>query len=124
PARVAATPPARMAARGGAVAARKPGKAARAGRSRVAEAPRKGRRAAAAPAPMPAADDLKRINGIGPKLEQALHGMGVTSFRQIADWTEADVARIDAALKFSGRIRREGWVEQARILAESATAGL
>lgn len=63
-------------------------------------------------------DDLKRIKGLGPKLVTILAEQGVTSFAQIAAWSDADVERIDANLgKFSGRIIRDKWVEQAKLLA-------
>jgi large subunit ribosomal protein L21 len=75
-------------------------------------------KAEAAPAAAPAgADDLKRLSGVGPKLEEKLHAAGVTSFAQIAAWTEADVAAMDEKLSFKGRIEREGWIEQAKTLA-------
>ena len=64
------------------------------------------------------ADDLKVISGVGPKLEQVLNGMGVTRYADIAAWTAADVARIEAELGLDGRIARDGWVEQAKGLAE------
>ena len=41
----------------------------------------------------------------------------MTSFAQIAAWTEADVAEMDEKLSFKGRIEREGWIEQAKNLA-------
>lgn len=78
---------------------------------------------AAAPAPTvsPAAtggDDLSRIKGVGPKLVALLHEQGVTSFAQIAAWDDAEIDRIDAQLgRFQGRIRRDSWVEQAKLLA-------
>ena len=63
------------------------------------------------------ADDLKQIEGIGPVIEGMLHSFGVTSFAQIAAWTEADVAAIDARMdRFRGRIARDRWVAQARII--------
>jgi NADH-quinone oxidoreductase subunit E len=62
------------------------------------------------------ADDLKRISGIGPKLEQVLNGMGIRQFAEIARWTEKDVKRVDDQLGFAGRIARDGWVEQAKAL--------
>jgi len=65
-----------------------------------------------------AADDLKRLSGVGPALEKKLLAAGVTSFAQIAAWTEADIAEFDEKLSFKGRIEREGWVEQAKTLAE------
>jgi predicted flap endonuclease-1-like 5' DNA nuclease len=80
---------------------------------------------AAAPVPPAAAagDDLTRIKGVGPKLVALLDSIGVTSFAQIAAWDEAEIDRIDAQLgAFAGRIRRDNWVEQARLLAEGDTA--
>jgi NADH-quinone oxidoreductase subunit E len=65
------------------------------------------------------ADDLKLIKGIGPELEQTLNSLGVYHFTQIADWAPEEVAWIDARLDGSeDRIEREGWVEQARQLAD------
>lgn len=64
-------------------------------------------------------DDLKQISGIGPKLERLCHDLGVYHFDQIALWSDAEVAWMDANLKgFKGRVSRDNWVEQARILAE------
>jgi predicted flap endonuclease-1-like 5' DNA nuclease len=64
------------------------------------------------------ADDLKRIRGVGPKLESLLHGLGIFHFHQIAAWTEREVAWVDSNLAgFHGRATRDGWVEQARVLA-------
>ena len=79
-----------------------------------------------APAPETAteADDLRRIKGVGPKLVAMLHGLGITRFSQIAAWTDEDIARIDASLgTFAGRIVRDNWVEQAKLLAAGDTAG-
>ncbi len=63
------------------------------------------------------ADDLKLLKGVGPKLEQTLNELGFFHFDQIAEWTGAEVAWVDARLKFKGRIERDGWIEQARQLA-------
>lgn len=65
-----------------------------------------------------AADDLKLLSGVGPVLEKKLHEAGVTTFAQIAAWTEKDIADFDEKLSFHGRIEREGWVEQAKELAK------
>lgn len=74
--------------------------------------------------PSPAGDDLTRIKGVGGKLNELLASLGVTSFAQIAAWNDADIDRIDTQLgRFQGRIRRDSWVEQARLLAEGNTAG-
>ena len=72
----------------------------------------------AAPAAAAGADDLKKLSGVGPALEKKLLEAGVTSFAQIAAWTEADIAEFDEKLSFKGRIEREGWVEQAKELAQ------
>jgi len=63
------------------------------------------------------ADDLKKISGIGPKIEGILHGLGVYHFDQIAAWTPENIAWVDGHLKFKGRIGRENWLEQAKTLA-------
>ncbi len=105
-----------------AVAAAAPKKAAKKADTKAkaetkAEAPKK----AAAPkaaAKSAAADDLKQLSGVGPALEKKLHSAGVTTFAQVAAWTEADVAAMDEQLSFKGRIEREGWIEQAKELAK------
>jgi len=62
-------------------------------------------------------DDLKLIVGIGPVIERMLHQAGIGTYRQIARLTEREIDAIDARLaEFPGRIRRDGWVVQARSL--------
>lgn len=64
------------------------------------------------------ADDLKQIKGVGPKLEALLHAMGFFHFDQIAKWTGAEVAWVDENLEgFKGRVSRDNWVDQAKVLA-------
>ncbi len=67
--------------------------------------------------PTGAADDLKRIRGVGVLIEKKLNSLGITTYEQVANWTGADIDRISQILDFKGRIERENWVEQARILA-------
>lgn len=62
-------------------------------------------------------DDLKRIRGVGVLIEKKLNSLGVTNYEQVANWTGADIDRISQILDFKGRIERENWIEQARILA-------
>lgn len=62
-------------------------------------------------------DDLKRIRGVGLLIEKKLNSLGVATYEQIANWTAADIDRVSQVLDFKGRIERENWVEQARILA-------
>ena len=88
-------------------AAEKPAKKAEKKAEKKADAPKKAKAAAGG-------DDLKQLSGVGPALEKKLHEAGVTTFAQIAAWTEADVADMDEKLSFKGRIEREGWIEQAK----------
>jgi predicted flap endonuclease-1-like 5' DNA nuclease len=63
-------------------------------------------------------DDLKRIKGIGPKLEQLCHSLGFFHFDQVAAWTADEIAWVDDNLEgFKGRVTRDNWVQQARALA-------
>lgn len=64
-----------------------------------------------------APDDLTRIKGIGPQLNDLCHSLGVHRFDQIAKWTRGDVAEVDQHLKMKGRIDRDDWIGQAKILA-------
>lgn len=73
-------------------------------------------------APDGAPDDLKKITGVGPVLEKRLNAIGITRYEQIAALSPEDAARADEALGFKGRIERDGWIEQARALAEGGGA--
>ncbi len=64
------------------------------------------------------ADNLTRIKGIGSKINGILNDLGIYHFKQIATWTEKEIAWVDERLKFKGRIEREDWVAQAKLLAE------
>ncbi len=66
------------------------------------------------------ADDLKRIRGIGPQNEGRLHGLGIWHFDQIAAWTTDNALWVGSYLAFPGRIEREDWVGQAKLLAAGA----
>jgi large subunit ribosomal protein L21 len=105
-----------------AVAAAAPKKAAKKAEPKAAnkaEPKAEPKKAAVKPAAKAAgADDLKQLSGVGPALEKKLHAAGVTTFAQVAAWTEADVAAMDEQLSFKGRIEREGWIEQAKELAK------
>jgi small subunit ribosomal protein S2 len=61
-------------------------------------------------------DDLKKITGVGPTVEEKLHDLGVTKLSQIAGLTDEDIEKIDEALNFKGRITRDDWVGQAKSL--------
>jgi predicted flap endonuclease-1-like 5' DNA nuclease len=63
-----------------------------------------------------APDDLTLIGGIGPRIQEVLNSLGIFHFDQIADWSPENIAWVDEYLHFNGRVKREGWVEQAAIL--------
>ncbi len=67
-------------------------------------------------------DDLKKIKGVGPKLEQLLNSMGFYHYDQIAAWSASEIAWVDENLQgFKGRVTRDEWVSQARTLAEGGS---
>lgn len=69
------------------------------------------------------ADDLKKIIGIGPKIELQLNLMGIFHFDQVAALSDANLDWVDANLNgFDGRARRDNWVPQAKVLADATNA--
>ncbi|MFO1144077.1 MAG: endonuclease [Amaricoccus sp.] len=99
-------------------AARAAGEAARAALGEAASAAAPVRPAALAAPAEGAADDLKTIKGVGPKLEELLHSLGIFHFGQVAGWGPAEVAWMDSNLEgFQGRVTRDDWVGQAKLLA-------
>src|SRR5690606_23763639 len=69
-------------------------------------------------------DDLTRITGIGPKLSSDLNEIGVFHLWQIAAWSETEAKLVDEKLSAKGRIGRDRWVEQARMLSAQPAAGV
>ena len=67
--------------------------------------------------PADGADDLKKISGVGPKLEKLLNSLGIYKFDQVAAWSADDVAWVDDRLTFKGSIERDDWMSQAKKLA-------
>ena len=65
-------------------------------------------------------DDLTQLSGVGPALLKKLNAAGITTFAQIAAWTEVDVAEFDEKLSLKGRIEREGWIAQAKELVRKS----
>ncbi|WP_114967055.1 50S ribosomal protein L21 [Alkalilacustris brevis] len=63
------------------------------------------------------ADDLKKITGLGPKMETLMNESGVFHYDQIAAWTAEESAYMDEKLSLKGRMERDGWVAQAATLA-------
>lgn len=71
-------------------------------------------------APRGEADDLKRITGITPKLEQRLNDAGVYHYWQLADLDKDHSEALDRQLKLKGQVGTEDWVSQAKKLVEAA----
>ncbi len=66
-------------------------------------------------------DDLKLIKGVGEKLNTLLTSLGIFHFRQIANWNDEEVAQVDAKMEnFKGRIVRDEWIPQSKLLAAGA----
>ena len=57
-------------------------------------------------------DDLKKITGVGPKLEEAMNKLGIYQFAQVASWTNDEIMWVDDSLSVKGRIERDDWVGQ------------
>lgn len=64
-------------------------------------------------------DDLQLIRGVGPAIERKLNGLGIFHFDQIANWKTAEVLWVDQQLKFKGRIARDAWIKQSKVLART-----
>lgn len=64
--------------------------------------------------PKGVADDLKRVRGIGPKIEKTLNDLGIYHYYQIAALDKENIVWLNNHLHFPGRIEREQWVRQAR----------
>lgn len=67
--------------------------------------------------PEGAPDDLKLISGVGPVIERKLNELGVTRYDQVAAFADEDFAKVEAALSFPGRAKRDNWKGQAEALA-------
>lgn len=63
-------------------------------------------------------DDLKKISGIGPKIEEKLNNLGIFHYQQIADFSQETIHWVDEHLSFHGRIERDDWMGQATLLAK------
>lgn len=120
---VAVEPVAPVSVPGAAVppAPKAPAKAApKPARKKTAPVPKKTAPAPKAAKPSPLPDDLKKIRGIGPRIEAGLNSHGVYRYAQIAKWSKKTIRELDADLSLRGRIDREQWVEQAKALNKPA----
>jgi len=89
-------------------AAAKPAKAETAAPAKLADMPAEGGKLDTS--------NLSLISGVGPTIEKKLRAAGITSWEQIASWSEADLEAKDKELALRGRAKREEWVEQAKEL--------
>ncbi len=85
--------------------------------AKKAAAPAKAKPAAKKAAKATEKDDLKKISGVGPVLEKKLNALGITTYSEIAKFTKKRIEEVDGELNFKGRIEREDWKAQAKILA-------
>ncbi|MEH6645742.1 50S ribosomal protein L21 [Sulfitobacter sp.] len=98
-----------------------PAKKAKAAKLAKAEAPKAEKAEKPAKAKKAAkgeGDDLSQISGVGPVIVGKLNDAGITTFAQIAAWSDADVEEIEEKLSFKGRVGREDWIAQAKDLAK------
>lgn len=72
------------------------------------------------PGPKGEADDLKRIRGVGPKIEKTLNALGIYHYYQIAALSRENILWLNNHLHFPGRIEREAWVKQTRELVKNS----
>ena len=85
---------------------------------KAAPAPKAEKPAAKKAAPAAAGnDDLTKLKGVGPAYAKKLNEAGITSFAQIAALDAAGVAELEEKLNAAGRVERDGWIEQAKELA-------
>lgn len=69
-------------------------------------------------------DNLMELKGVGPRLAKTLYDMGIGHFATIAAWTPEDIRKVDSVLgPFAGRIERDNWVDQAKLLAAGDIEG-
>jgi len=62
-------------------------------------------------------DDLQVIKGIGPFIEEKLNALGITTYRQVANMTAKLETQVNEAIEFfPGRVKRDQWANQAKIL--------
>ncbi len=81
------------------------------------------KRAFAALATVTVADDLQRIKGIGPFIEDKLHALGIFTFHQVGSMTPEIEEEVNVAIEFfPGRVKRDEWAKQARNLANQKHA--
>lgn len=72
----------------------------------------------------PADGSVTQLKGLGPKVAARLAELGVTTVGQLAALDDPAAAALDAQLgSFAGRLGRDRWRDQARLLAAGDRAG-
>ena len=66
-------------------------------------------------------DDLKRLSGVGPKLEQTLNSLGVWTYAQVAAWAPEEIAYVEDMTGLDGAVATNKWLSQAASLAKGET---
>ena len=62
-------------------------------------------------------DDLQVIKGIGPFIEEKLNALGIYTYLQVSKMTSKLEDTVNEAIEFfPGRVKRDQWVAQAKIL--------
>lgn len=70
-------------------------------------------------------DDLKLINGVGPFIEQKLNNLGIYTFEQVSQFDDELSNQVTDAIEFfPGRIQRDDWVGQAKVLMGQKSASV
>ncbi|MBI19462.1 MAG: hypothetical protein CMB73_02685, partial [Euryarchaeota archaeon] len=73
------------------------------------------KRGFAAAATVTASDDLQRIKGVGPFIEDKLNALGIYTFEQVSKMTAQIEEEVNIAIEFfPGRVKRDEWVKQAK----------
>ncbi|MDT0884322.1 hypothetical protein RNR91_12920, partial [Staphylococcus pseudintermedius] len=79
---------------------------------------------ATAPVGQAEESDLTRLKGLGPKVAARLSELGVTRIAHLAALNDSQASDLDAQLgNFRGRMGRDRWIEQARLLNAGDIAG-
>ena len=77
------------------------------------------KRGFAAAATVTASDDLQKIKGVGPFIEDKLNALGIYTFEQVGNMTAEIEEQVNVAIEFfPGRIKRDKWANQARKFAK------
>jgi predicted flap endonuclease-1-like 5' DNA nuclease len=71
----------------------------------------------------PRDDDLERVEGVGPKIADALRAGGITTFADLADAPDERLRDALGAAKLRFAPSLGTWAEQARLLAKGDDAG-